>query len=436
MLGAMNRAYLHIASSRAKRRKRKQMKPILYASLLWLAVALGLRADAQTYDTNNVVVQTFAGSDFYGYVDGQGTQTMFNGPLFIVADSGGNLLVLDENNDRIRKITPGGAVSTLAGGGYSPWPGYGTNVSLGAIYYDSMIIDPSNVLWIMADSTLLRIGGNGYVSGTNIAGITSGLRSHGLCLDSQHNFYISDGDALIYRYRTNGALEVFAGSGNNGSQDGNGIFTSFDGPAALAADAADNIYVWDDGNHLIRRINQNRDVVTIAGKKGGSDSDGLGTNTAFSSISAMWVDGSGSVIIACGSSIRKITASTNVLTLAGSFTQTGYTNGAGSLARFRNATGVFGTQGMIFVADHGDARIRNITFNAAPQPVSYANLELNTYPGLRITGVVGRTYQIQSSTNMSTWKLETTVLLTSSPYLWIDPNPLGQKKFYRAFLLP
>ena len=91
---------------------------------------------------------------------------------------------------------------------------------------------------------------------------------------------------------------------------------------------------------------------------------------------------------------------------------------------------------MIFVADSGNQRIRQITFNPSPQPVSGANLILNTYPGLTITGVVGRTYQIQSSTDMSTWNPASTILLTSSPYLWIDLNAVNGKKFYRAYLLP
>lgn len=397
---------------------------------------------AQTYDTNNVVVQTFAGSGFSGWVDGVGTQTMFNGPQSIVADSQGNLFVMDSGNKRIRKITTNGTVSTFAGGGAGALPGYGTNVSLANYYLGSMIIDHSNVLWIVAYSYLLRVGSDAYVS---LVTLPNPSAYGGVCVDSENNIYYSTGAYnQVYRWRTNGVFDVFAGSGNTGSADGNGIFTSFNYPTALAADVANNIYVWDSGSHLIRRINQNRDVVTIAGKEQFfPDSDGIGTNASFTSISAMCMDNSGNVIIACdyaysgtGSSIRKMTATTNVVTMAGSFTQTGYTNGAGSIARFRNAAGVCVSQGMMFVADFSDHRIRNLTFNPAPQPVSGANLDLSTYPGLRITGVVGRTYRIESSPDTTNWNTETTILLTSSPYLWIDPNSLGQKKFYRAFLLP
>ncbi len=113
-----------------------------------------------------------------------------------------------------------------------------------------------------------------------------------------------------------------------------------------------------------------------------------------------------------------------------------YGNGPGSNALFFSANGVCLSQGTIFVADSGDHWIRSISFDPAPQQVFGANLALNTYLGLQISGVVGRTYRIESSTDMSSWNTETTLLLPGSPHLWIDENALGQKKFYRAWLLP
>ena len=428
-----------------KQRERQTMKRKIILALIAIEGTVAWQARAQTYDTNTVVVQTFAGSGFSGYVDGQGQLTMFHGPLAIASDSSSNLFVMDYYNNRIRKITPDGAVSTFAGGGTDGFPSYGTNASLPSAV--TLTIDHSNTLYFIeypSGTSMVRVRSDGYVTRIPLNGLAGGQVHNGLCVDSGNNVYISDVQGnRIYRYRTNSVLEVFAGSGNGGSADGNGIFTSFASPSALTADSADNIYIWDDGNRLIRRINQNRDVITIAGHQGTTDSDGNGTNASFYLVSAMCADNLGNVYLACfsltgGTSIRKMTATTNITTLAGSFTQRGYTNGVGSLARFDGGgnEGICISQGMIFTADFSNERIRQISFNPSAQSVSPANLQLNTYPGLQIIGTVGRTYQIQSSPDMATWTTRTTLLLNSSPYLWIDQNPMSGNKFYRAFLLP
>jgi hypothetical protein len=119
-----------------------------------------------------------------------------------------------------------------------------------------------------------------------------------------------------------------------------------------------------------------------------------------------------------------------------SFSSGTYTNGAGNLARFNNPSGACLSQGSIFVADSGNQRIRQISFNPQSQIVSGANLGIGTYAGVTITGVVRRTYQIQSSPDLNTWTSRATLLLTSSPYLWIDQNPISGNNFYRALLLP
>jgi hypothetical protein len=91
---------------------------------------------------------------------------------------------------------------------------------------------------------------------------------------------------------------------------------------------------------------------------------------------------------------------------------------------------------MIFVADYSNLRIRQISLNPQPQIVSPANLQLSSYPGLQITGLVGRTYQIQVSPDLNTSNTVATVLLATSPYLWIDQNPIKGTRFYRALLMP
>ena len=424
------------------------MKPSKIISLVTVAALIGWRTSAQIYDTNGDYVQTFAGSGEAGYVDGQGQLTKFSNPSQIVSDTASNLYILDSGNYRIRKITPGGTVSTLAGGGFDV-EGWGTNVSL-SVYYGigAMAMDHANTIWLVANGTyLLNIGTNGYVTIQNGGpGLTNLSTSSGICFDSANNLYYSGGN-IIYRYNpTTGISQPFAGNGTSGYVDGYGtVFPEFSSPGALACDEANNIYVWDSGNYRIRRIDQSQNITTIAGTGYAysyPDSDGVGTNASFGGyydspgISSMFSDNAGNVYFACGSCIRKMNAQTNVVTMAGVFIGTGYMNGAGNLALFYGASGACLSQGMIFVADSGNQRIRNITFNPTSQVVSGANLGIGTYAGVTIAGVVGRTYQIQASPDLNAWNTVATVLLTSSPYLWIDQNPVGGNKFYRAVLLP
>jgi hypothetical protein len=393
--------------------------------LALVILAVCTTAFAQTYDTNNDVVQTFAGSGIPTYLDGQGQQAEFSSPLGIVADTSSNLYVWDSANVRIRKITPGATVSTLVGGG-NDFTGYGTNVSLSIYTIGTMAIDHANTIWLLASyvsyTYFLNIQTNGNVTIQNGgSGLTNLSTSSGICFDSQNNLYYSGG-YRIWKYNPpSGSLQVYAGSGVSGHQDGNGIITEFSSPTALVCDEANNIYVQDSS--YVRKIDQSQNVTTI-------------TNASVGNLMA--VDSSGNIVCVNGNSISKLTVTTNVVIYAGttSFSPGTYTNGAGNLARFNSPSSACLSQGSIFVSDTGNQRIRQISFNPSSQVVTGANLGIGTFAGVTITGIVGRTYQIQSSPDMATWTTRATVLLTSSPYLWIDQNPIAGNKFYRAFLLP
>jgi hypothetical protein len=409
------------------------------------AGAFAAAAHAQIYDTNNDQVQTFAGYGIPFYADGQGQFSAFSAPAQIVADTASNLYVWDNGNARIRKITPAAMVSTLAGGG-TQIEGYGTNVSLSWGTGGTLAIDHANKLWLAIGSSyngqtyLLSITTDGYVAVEN-GGLANLGTSSGLCCDSANNLYYSGGNR-IYRYDPIAqTAQAFAGDGVTGNFDGQGtVFTAFSSPAALACDRADNIYVWDSGNGTVRRIDQNENVSTIAGNGNTySSADGTGTNASFGSgVASMFSDGAGNIYFVGGGCVRKMDAQTNVVTLAGTFSyySGSFANGPGNVARFNNPSGGCFSQGMIFIADAGNNRIRDITFNQAPQIVAPADLQIQTYAGLQITGAIGRTYQIQTSPDMNDWTTVSTVLLTSSPYLWIDSNPASGHKFYRAAMLP
>ena len=427
------------------------MKTTIVSAIFVVIAVLAGQVQAQIYDTNNDTVQTFAGYGIPGYVDGQGQLTAFSAPSQIVSDTASNLYVWDSGNARIRKITSSGTVSTFAGGGMS-FEGYGTNVALGWGTVGAMAIDHGNTLWLVVSGGYYYYGGgfylisvdtNGLVTIAN-GGLTNLTTSSGICFDSADNLYYSGGNR-IYRYTPSSeALQVFAGSGISGYYDGQGpLFSAFYNPTALTCDQANNIYVWDSGNSLIRRIDGSQNVTTFAGNTSAL-ADGVGTNASFYGIDSMFSDNQGNIYLVAPNWVRKIDARTNVVTLAGYFSQnqfpyqqpSTYVNGPGSQARFDNASGGCFSEGMIFVADTGNNRIRSISFNQQSLVVPPAGLQLNTYAGLQITGTIGRTYQIQSSPDMNTWNNAGLTLLTSSPYLWIDQNPVRGSKYYRAVLLP
>lgn len=401
------------------------MKTVLLHLFLSLTVV-----SAQIYETNNVTVQTIAGSAFNGYLDGQGQATMLSSPSEIIADTLGMLFFWDGGNSRIRRIDANYNVATFAGGGSGSLPGFGTNISLSNYALYQMQVGVSNVIVSLAfylpgqQKYLLKIEPNGLVSRSLITNASS---TSGCCFDSKGQMYFCSA-TRISRITTNGQQEIWVGSGNSGTIDGNGIFTSFSSPSFLACDVLDNVYVYDSGR--IRRINQNRDVVTVCTT--GSTSDGATPH--FDGPSSMFFVGN-DLIFGNSACLRRLTVITNATTIAGSFSLSGYTNGIGSAARF-SAGGWCYSGGSFYVADSGNNRIRQISFNPSQQAVAAASLSVATFAGITINGLVGRNYRIDSSLDATNWSVETTVILNHTPYQWSDPAPLNTHKFYRAFLLP
>jgi gliding motility-associated-like protein len=334
-------------------------------------------------------VFTFAGSGSIGRNDGNGMAASFYAMQGLSTDIYGNIYVADAGNNIIRRISPAGVVITLAGSG-SPGAANGTgpaasfNTPFGlAVDKNSNIyvadagnyrirkISPSGVVTILAGS-----GTPGSDNGTGAA--ASFNYPQGITVDKSGNVYVADTyNYLIRKITPGGVVTTLAGSGNPGSANGTGTAASFSTIQSLAVDVSGNIYAADAGNYLIRKITPGGVVTTLAGG-GPGFADGYGTAAGFSNISAVTVDAGGYIYAADAGNnlVRKISPAGAVTTLAGSG-NAGLTNDVGTDAGFNNPQGLaVDNSGNLYVADAYNNIIRKVSVSGytidAPLPSGLA----------------------------------------------------------------
>ena len=203
------------------------------------------------------VVSTLAGNGTAGYTDGAAAQAQFDGPIGIAVDASGNVYVADTYNDRIRKITPGGNVSTVAGAGL----GYADGPAISALF-DS----PCGIV-VAADGTLivadtgnqrLRKIANGEVTTLPFAfsdeANPADLRKPiGLALTPDSFLYVTELDrARVVQIAPDGRARVLTG-GSPGYFDGSAD-ARFNQVSGVAIDRRGDLYIADSGNYLVRKI--------------------------------------------------------------------------------------------------------------------------------------------------------------------------------------
>jgi len=294
------------------------------------------------------VVTTLAGTaGMTGSTDGVGAAARFSFPAgaAVATDSVGNVYVADTGNDTIRKITPAGVATTLAG----------------------------------------TAGTTGFTDGLGAAALFWG--PWGVATDSAGNVYVADtGNEIIRKITPSGVASTLAGTvGTIGSTDGTGAAALFWGPRGVATDSAGNVYVADTGNDTIRKITPAGVVTTLAGSAGMAGStDGMGAAALFSEPQGVAADSAGNIYVADGNNntVRKITPSGVVTNLAGMAGATGSTDGVGIAARFNYPRGVAtDSDGNVYVADFGNATVRKITPSGVVTTVVGRPGEIGYVPG-------------------------------------------------------
>ena len=273
------------------------------------------------------VFQAFAGqSGTHGYSDGTGAGAQFMGPTGVAVDSNGNVYVADRGANTIRKITPSGAVTTIAGApgsfGYQDGPGSQARFEEPA----AIATDAAGNLFV-ADSareSVRKIDLAGTVS--TIAGIPETFGLQGIAVDGQGNVFVSGGPPdfyaamlgvpypdTIYKVSPSGSVTTYAGQLLvNGSSDGTGTEALFYNPVGLATDAAGNLFVADSLNGTIREISPDGVVMTVAGTVGSRALvDGVGSQARFNGPIGVATDTSGNVFVLDETAVRRGIPSVN-----------------------------------------------------------------------------------------------------------------------------
>lgn len=336
----------------------KALRPASRALLLGLLLLQAPALLAQSLTFTHFAGTTGGGGRF----DGSGSQASFSEPNGVTVDGAGNLYVADTANHTIRKISPTGAVTTLAGLAGSPASRDGRGGVARCAYPIAVAAQPDGTVFFTESGTgsLRRISPSGDVSTV----LTGFYRPACLAVDKLGTVYVCMGNSLL-RVSPTGASTLFTEGTEIGLSDplGSGFFN----PSAASVDGAGNVYVADTGNHTIRRITQDGVVTTVAGRRGAAGYvDGNASSARFREPVGVAVDSTGIIYVSDGSmTIRRITPDGEVSTLAGSPGPSGLggsADGAGPAARFRSPRSLaIHPDGSLVVADTSNQAIRRVS---------------------------------------------------------------------------
>jgi hypothetical protein len=354
--------------------------------------------------TSSLDFTTLAGlAGSYGFADGQGSEARFWNLHGVAVDNAGNVYVADGSNNRIRKITPNGAVSTLAAQFNAP-----LDVAVdgaGNVYVaddgDRTLqkITPDGVVSTLAGSQ----GSSGSADGTGSAARFSRLL--GVSVDGSGNIYVADTDNdTIRKVTPDGVVSTLAGlAGSAGAADGMSSAARFNGPFDVAVDSSGNVYVMDTGNCTVRKITPAGAVSTVAGLAGSSGTaDGVGSAARFSSSArGIAVDSAGNVFVADHNNltIRKITPDGVVSTVGGLAGSSGSADGIGSAARFGGPWGLaVDSSGNVYVGDYGNNTVRKGAPTSGPAPKGVISLSGDlAFGGVTVGTTAQRTLTISNT---------------------------------------
>ena len=390
------------------------------------------------------IIQTVAGNGLFRYSGegGPATSATLYLPYAVALDKKGNLYIAEPQQARVRKVAPNGVITTFAGTGAQGYNQDGIPAtqaqisqveglavdSAGSVYLADAI--NSRVRKITPDGIISTVAGTGFFNYSGDGGPATGATLYGpaaVAIDNTGNLYISDYyNNRIRKVTLDGIITTVAGNGEAG-YSGNGSAATqarLNAPAGLAFDAQGNLYFADSLNNVIRKITPQGIITTVAGNgKEGFLGDGrAATGANLREPFAVTVDAAGNLYIADTRNyrIRKVTADGIISTFAGD--GTGHYAGDGGPAALASisapASLVLDSAGDLIFADWINNRVRAVLTTPPAFQLSPASLSFSAESG----GVPAPAQTVQLAGSIPGIPFAGTVTLQNAP-AWLQVNP-------------
>jgi uncharacterized protein (TIGR03437 family) len=339
----------------------------------------------------NGIITTVAGNGTFGFSGdgGPATSAELNDPTGLAVDAAGNLYIADSNNNRIREVSPSGIITTVAGNGTAGYSGDGgpatsaqLNVSMGLAadaagnLYIADYTD-NRVRKVSPGGTITTVSGNGVAGFSGDGGLANNAQlhgPHGLAVDAAGNLYIVDtGNNRIRAVSPSSIITTIAGNGTFEVIGDGGLATNAQlaAPSGVAKDAAGNLYIADSGNNRVREVTPSGIISTFAGNgtAGFFGDGGPAVNAQLSDAHGLTLDAAGNLYFADSGNnrVRKVTSSGIISTVAGNGTA-GFSGDGGpaTSAQLSSPTGLaLDAAGNLYIADSGNNRVRQVSASGA-----------------------------------------------------------------------
>jgi len=365
--------------------KSLRRKPALFtlfaiAPLFAMMTAPGL-SQAPTFTISTVAGTGAAGDSGDG---GPAVDAELNGPRGVTEDIYGNLYIAEYYGQRVRKVTPGGTITTLAGTGVEGYSGDGgpaTSAELNGPYRVTVdtagnvyIPDSGNgrVRKVSPNGTITTVVGNGNIGYRGDGGPATDATLNypeAVAFDSHGNYYVADEGANVVRFvNTSGMISTAAGTGvpNYSGDGGPATSATLDGPVGVQVNAAGDLYISDQGNNVIREV-INGTISTIAGTGvfGFSGDGGPAKDAEFGYPASIGLDAAGNLYIpdVNNNRIRVVETDGTITSVAGNGEEGYGGDGGPALDAAINVPRSVSVapNGNVYIGDFGNNRVRLLT---------------------------------------------------------------------------